>query len=42
MRRLELPSVCIVPDCGMGPGMGNTLAVYAMGLLDQASARDDL
>jgi lysine 6-dehydrogenase len=28
--------VCIVPDCGMGPGMGNTLAVYAMGLLDQA------
>ena len=29
--------VCIVPDCGMGPGMGNTLAVYAMGLLDQAT-----
>ena len=29
--------VCIVPDCGMGPGMGNTLAVYAMGMLDQAS-----
>ena len=28
--------VCIVPDCGMGPGMGNTLAVYAMGLLDNA------
>lgn len=27
--------VRIVPDCGMGPGMGNTLAVYAMGLLDQ-------
>lgn len=26
--------VCIVPDCGMGPGMGNTLAVYAMSLLD--------
>lgn len=29
-------SVRIVPDCGMGPGMGNTLGVYAMGLLDHA------
>ena len=28
--------VRVVPDCGMGPGMGNTLAVYAMGLLDRA------
>ena len=28
--------VRIVPDCGMGPGMGNTLGVYAMGLLDKA------
>jgi len=28
--------VRIVPDCGMGPGMGNSLAVYAMSLLDQA------
>ncbi len=27
--------VRVVPDCGMGPGMGNTLAVYAMELLDQ-------
>jgi lysine 6-dehydrogenase len=27
--------VGVVADCGMGPGMGNTLAVYAMGLLDQ-------
>ena len=26
--------VRIVPDCGMGPGMGNTLGVYAMSLLD--------
>ena len=26
--------VCVIPDCGMGPGMGNTLAVYAMNLLD--------
>lgn len=25
----------VVPDCGMGPGMGNTLAVYAMSKLDQ-------
>src|SRR5208337_3271301 len=22
--------VSVIPDCGMGPGMGNTLAVYAM------------
>lgn len=27
--------VTIVADCGMGPGMGNNLAVYAMSLLDQ-------
>lgn len=27
--------VRVVPDCGMGPGMGNTLGVYAMELLDQ-------
>ncbi len=27
--------VRIVPDCGMGPGMGNSLAVYAMELLDR-------
>lgn len=27
--------VRIVPDCGMGPGMGNTLGVYAMELLDE-------
>jgi lysine 6-dehydrogenase len=28
--------VRVVPDCGMGPGMGNTLGVYAMSLLDRA------
>src|SRR3974390_3391534 len=27
--------VRIVPDCGMGPGMGHTLGVSAMSLLDQ-------
>jgi len=27
--------VAIVADCGLGPGMGNNLAVYAMSLLDQ-------
>ncbi len=26
----------IAPDCGMGPGMGNTLALYGMELLDRA------
>jgi lysine 6-dehydrogenase len=28
-------NVCIVPDCGMGPGMNNTVAAYAMGILDE-------
>jgi lysine 6-dehydrogenase len=28
-------NVCIVPDCGMGPGLNNSMADYAMGLLDQ-------
>jgi len=32
-REASRAGVCIVPDCGMGPGMGNTLAVYAMGLV---------
>ncbi len=26
--------VAIVPDCGMGPGMNNTLGAYAVGLLE--------
>jgi lysine 6-dehydrogenase len=32
----KLAGVCVVPDCGMGPGLGNTLGVYAMELLDRA------
>jgi lysine 6-dehydrogenase len=28
--------VRVIPDCGMGPGMGNTLAIHAMGLLGEA------
>lgn len=27
-------NVCIVPDCGMGPGMNNSLAAYVMEMLD--------
>jgi lysine 6-dehydrogenase len=27
--------VCVVPDCGMGPGMNNSMATYAMGFLDE-------
>lgn len=27
--------ISILPDCGMGPGLVNVLAVYAMGLLDE-------
>lgn len=28
--------VSVIPDCGMGPGMGNTIAVYAMDLVGNA------
>lgn len=34
-REAARAGVCVVPDCGMGPGMGNTLAVYAMGLVGE-------
>lgn len=34
-REAAHAGVCVVPDCGMGPGMGNTLAVYAMGLVGE-------
>ncbi len=27
-------NVCIVPDCGMGPGMNNSMAAYVMEVLD--------
>jgi lysine 6-dehydrogenase len=27
--------VCVVPDCGMGPGLGNNLAEYGMSLLEE-------
>ncbi|MGA8492329.1 MAG: saccharopine dehydrogenase C-terminal domain-containing protein [Terriglobales bacterium] len=32
-REAQCAGVCIIPDCGMGPGMGNNLAVYAMELV---------
>lgn len=28
--------VCIIPDCGMGPGMTGSLAAYGIGLMDKA------
>jgi lysine 6-dehydrogenase len=28
-------NICVIPDCGMGPGMNNSLASHAMGLLDE-------
>lgn len=34
-REAVRAGVSVVPDCGMGPGMGNTLAVYAMGLVGE-------
>jgi lysine 6-dehydrogenase len=32
---VEAAGISIVPDCGMGPGMNISLAVYAMSLLDE-------
>ena len=29
-QQARAAGICIVPDCGLQPGMGNTLAVYAM------------
>lgn len=34
-REAAKADVSVVPDCGMGPGMGNTLAVYAMNLVGE-------
>lgn len=34
-RKAKAAGIAIVPDCGMGPGANVTLAVYAMGLLDE-------
>jgi lysine 6-dehydrogenase len=33
-QKAKEQSITIVPDCGMGPGMNISLAVYAMSLLD--------
>ena len=33
--RAKTAGVAVVPDCGMGPGMNISLAIYAMSLLDQ-------
>jgi lysine 6-dehydrogenase len=35
-RQARKAGVTVVPDCGMGPGLTVTLAVYAMGFLDEA------
>jgi lysine 6-dehydrogenase len=32
-REAQRAGVCVIPDCGMGPGMGNNLAAYAMELV---------
>jgi lysine 6-dehydrogenase len=35
-REAKAAKVSVVPDCGVAPGMANTLAVYGMRALDQA------
>jgi lysine 6-dehydrogenase len=35
-REAQRAGVCVVSDCGMGLGMGNNLAVYAIGLVGDA------
>jgi lysine 6-dehydrogenase len=32
-REAQRAGISVIPDCGMGPGMGNNLAVYAMELV---------
>jgi lysine 6-dehydrogenase len=34
-EQAERAGISLIPDCGMGPGMGNNLAVYAMNRLDR-------
>jgi lysine 6-dehydrogenase len=34
-EQAEQARVSIIPDCGLQPGMGNTIAVYAMSLMDK-------
>jgi lysine 6-dehydrogenase len=34
-EQAQAAGLSIVPDCGMGPGMNNTLATYAIELLDE-------
>lgn len=34
-EQAQAAGISIVPDCGMGPGMNNTLAAYAIELLDE-------
>ncbi len=38
-RRARKAGITIVPDCGLMPGMGNTLAVYGMNKLKRLGAR---
>ncbi len=32
----ERAGICVVPDCGMGPGMTGSLAAYGISLMDEA------
>jgi lysine 6-dehydrogenase len=34
--RAKIANISVIPDCGQVPGMGSTLMVYAMSLLDEA------
>lgn len=34
-KKAEDKNISIIPDCGLAPGLGNTLASYGIGLLDE-------
>lgn len=34
----QAAKVCIIPDCGLAPGLANTLAVYGMSFLDETDS----
>lgn len=37
-EQAQLKGVSIIPDCGLAPGLGNTLAAYALERLDQTQS----
>lgn len=37
-REAKSAGVCLIPDCGLAPGLSNTLAVYGMSFMDETDS----